>query len=45
MTIIDDEHPYEPRVWEGQKLETFDQWRLEKFVVDPPERIKLLLRE
>ena len=43
MTIIDEEHPYEPKVWDGQKLETFDQWRLQKFVVDPPERVKKLL--
>ena len=43
MTIVDDEHPYEARVWDGQKLETFDQWRLEKFVVEPPARIKKIL--
>ena len=43
MRIIDGEHPYEPRVWDGALLETFDQWRLEHFVVPPPARIKALL--
>jgi catechol 2,3-dioxygenase-like lactoylglutathione lyase family enzyme len=44
MTMIDDEHPYQPSVWDGSKLETFDQWRLEKFVVEPPERIKKMMK-
>jgi catechol 2,3-dioxygenase-like lactoylglutathione lyase family enzyme len=30
-------------VWSGAELETFDQWKLEKFVVEPPERIKKIL--
>ena len=33
----------QPSVWSGAELETFDQWKLEKFVVDPPERIKKIL--
>ena len=43
MTQIDADNPYQPSVWQGNKLETFDQWRLEKFVVEPPERIKKIL--
>ena len=35
----------QPRVWRGDRLETFDQWRLEKFVVEPPERIRRILDE
>lgn len=31
------------QVWDGGDLETFDQWRLERFVVEPPERIKKIL--
>jgi len=30
-------------VWNSDELETFDQWELEKFVVEPPDRIKKLL--
>ncbi|MGI9294483.1 MAG: VOC family protein [Pseudomonadales bacterium] len=45
MTIIDEQNPYEASVWDGKLLETFDQWRLEKFVVEPPERIKELLEK
>jgi len=45
MTQIDDEHPYLPKVWDGGVLETFDQWRCERFVVDPPERVKPLLKK
>ena len=33
----------EAAVWNGAELETFDQWKLEKFVVAPPERIKKIL--
>jgi catechol 2,3-dioxygenase-like lactoylglutathione lyase family enzyme len=45
MTQINEENPYTPSVWAGDELETFDQWRLEKFVVPPPERIKPLIGE
>ena len=38
---LDEQH--RPQVWDGGKLETFDQWRLEKFVVEPPARIKQIL--
>ncbi|MBT5187859.1 MAG: glyoxalase [Kordiimonadaceae bacterium] len=40
MRQIDEEHPYEASVWDGNVLETFDQWKLEKFVVEPPDRVK-----
>jgi catechol 2,3-dioxygenase-like lactoylglutathione lyase family enzyme len=40
---LDQDH--QPRVWDGGKLETFDQWRLEKFVVEPPARIKQILKD
>jgi catechol 2,3-dioxygenase len=43
MQQIDRAATHEPRVWDGSVLETFDQWRLEKFVVEPPERIKKIL--
>lgn len=45
MTIIDTENPYSPSVWDGAELETFDQWRLKRFVVEPPERIKKILED
>ena len=38
---LDEDH--QPQVWDGGLLETFDQWRLEKFVVEPPERIKKII--
>jgi len=34
----------EAGVWRGDVLETFDQWKLDKFVVEPPERIKKIIR-
>jgi catechol 2,3-dioxygenase-like lactoylglutathione lyase family enzyme len=43
MLQIDEQHPYESSVWDGAILETFDQWRLKEFVVEPPERIKAIL--
>ena len=43
MTQIDEDNPYTSSVWDSGVLETFDQWKLEKFVVDPPERIKAIL--
>lgn len=43
MTQITGKTPYTPSVWDGQELETFDQWRLEHFLVPPPERIRVLL--
>tara|TARA_R110002110_G_scaffold91264_2_gene237518 strand:- start:140388 stop:140936 length:549 start_codon:yes stop_codon:yes gene_type:complete len=36
---------HQPQVWDGGLLETFDQWRLEKFVVEPPERIKKIIKK
>jgi len=35
MLEITEEHPYEAKVWKDG-VETFDQWRFEKFAVDPP---------
>jgi catechol-2,3-dioxygenase len=35
--------PHVPRVWPGSELETFDQWHLERFVVEPPERVKKMV--
>jgi catechol-2,3-dioxygenase len=43
MTRIAKDQRYQPSVWDGTKLETFDQWRLEKFVVAPPARIQAIL--
>ncbi|WP_298674102.1 VOC family protein [uncultured Sphingomonas sp.] len=43
MTQIALDAQHEPAVWDGGTLETFDQWRLEKFVVPPPARILPLL--
>ena len=42
MTQIDEDHPYEPSVWDGSELDTFDTWHLDKFIVDPPERVKII---
>ncbi|MDH7972095.1 VOC family protein [Sphingomonas sp. AR_OL41] len=44
MTQIRPDAPYEPSVWDGEQLETFDRWHLEKFVVPPPARILPLLK-
>lgn len=43
MIQIDKDHPHVARVWDGREMATFDQWGLERFVVDPPERIKAIL--
>lgn len=43
MTQIPLDQPHEAAVWDGGILETFDRWRLEKFVVPPPARILPLL--
>jgi catechol 2,3-dioxygenase-like lactoylglutathione lyase family enzyme len=43
MTQITPDQPYAPSVWDGSRLETFDQWRLDKFVVPPPERVKAMI--
>jgi len=42
MTQIDENNPYEPRVWDGSELDTFDIWHLNEFIVDPPERVKII---
>jgi len=43
MQQIAQDENFQPAVWDGEQLETFDQWRLEKFVVEPPERIKKII--
>jgi catechol-2,3-dioxygenase len=43
MQQIDPAMEHLPQVWDGGRLDTFDRWRLEKFVVEPPERIKRIL--
>lgn len=45
MTQITADRPYTPSVWDGRALETFDQWRLERFLVPPPERIQALVEQ
>lgn len=43
MTQITAGSPYEPSVWDGKDLETFDRWHLDRFLVPPPARIVALL--
>ena len=43
MQQIGADAAHQPQVWDGGELDTFDQWHLEKFVVEPPERIKKIL--
>ena len=45
MQQIDPAGEHRPQVWDGGQLDTFDRWRLEKFVVEPPERIKTILKQ
>lgn len=44
MQQIDPGREHQPQVWDGGELDTFDRWHLEKFVVEPPERIKKILK-
>lgn len=37
-----DAEPHVARTWSGAELATFDQWNLERFVVEPPERVRHL---
>jgi len=39
MRQVTEDDPYEAKVWEDG-LESFDVWRLEKFVVPPPKRFE-----
>ena len=43
MTQITPGQPYEPAVWDGKDLATFDRWQLDRFLVPPPARIRALL--
>ncbi|KGJ99178.1 VOC family protein [Thalassotalea sp. ND16A] len=45
MLQITADKPYQPSVWQGSILETFDQWQLKDFVVEPPERITAILKK
>jgi catechol-2,3-dioxygenase len=42
MRQITPDKPYTPTVW-NDDIDTFDQWRCEKFVVEPPAPIKAKL--
>jgi len=42
MLQVTAESPYEAKVW-ADDIDTFDQWRCEKFVVEPPAPIKAKL--
>lgn len=44
MLQITEEKPYQAKVW-ADDIDTFDQWRCEKFVVEPPEAIKTKLKQ
>ena len=39
MIIVDKDHPHEARVW-PDALETLDQWRLKRWVVEPPAALR-----
>lgn len=43
MTQIRRDAAHTPAVWDGERLETFDQWRLARFLVPPPARITSIL--
>jgi len=42
MRQVTADNPYCPKVW-SDDIDTFDQWRCEKFVVEPPAPIKAKL--
>ncbi len=44
MLQITDQAPYEASVWDGKEMATFDQWDLKEFLVEPPERIKAIIK-
>ena len=43
MLQITEDAPYEASTWDGRDLDTFDQWHLKEFLVEPPERISAIL--
>lgn len=43
MLQITVEKPYQASTWNGKDLDTFDQWHLKEFLVEPPERISAIL--
>lgn len=45
MLQIEKGQTYEPSVWDGKELHTFDQWNLDRFIVDPPERVAKIKAE
>lgn len=44
MLQVTEESPYQAKVW-ADDIDTFDQWRCEKFVVEPPAPIKAKLEQ
>lgn len=42
MLQVTEDAPYQASTWQGNVMETFDQWHLENFVVEPPARIKAI---
>jgi len=42
MLQVTEQTPYTPKVWQDD-IDTFDQWRCEKFVVEPPAAIQAKL--
>lgn len=45
MLQVTEDEPYEAKVWDGKELETFDQWHLKEFLVEPPKRISAILNK
>jgi catechol 2,3-dioxygenase-like lactoylglutathione lyase family enzyme len=43
IQVGDGAPPHQAATWAGGELATFDQWGLERFVVEPPARIRRLL--
>jgi len=43
MLQITKDKPYEASIWDGKDIDTFDQWHLKEFLVEPPERINAIL--
>jgi len=43
MLQITKDKPYEASIWDGKDIDTFDQWHLKEFLVEPPKRINAIL--
>ena len=44
MLQITLQRPYQSSTWNGKDLDTFDQWHLQEFLVEPPARITEILK-